>query len=62
MKVTLTCSDCIKAFKLDHIVMTVESREQACSEETLNRARKIFARRHKTRAEYVNITAFSFEE
>lgn len=50
MKVKLTCSDCIQAFKLDYIVMKVENREQACSEETWNHARKIFARRHKTRA------------
>lgn len=62
MKVKLECSECIQAFKLDNIVMTVENREQACSEETWNRARKIFARRHKARAEYVNITGVLIEE
>lgn len=62
MKVKFTCSDCIQAFKLDYIVMTVENREEAFSEETWNHARKIFARRHKTRAEYVNITGVSFKE
>ena len=62
MKVKLECSDCIQSFKLDHVVLTVKNREEACSEETWNHARKIFARRHKTRAEYVNITGVSFEE
>lgn len=62
MKVKLTCSDCIQALKRDYIVITVQDREQACSEETWKHAKKIFARRHKTRAEYVDITGVSIEE
>ena len=62
MKVTLECSDSVQAFEIDFITFTVKDRQQACSEETWNRARKIFAHRHKTRAEYVNITGVLIEK
>ena len=57
MKVCYTASDVIQAMARGEVCKTVESWEEACSERVWNQAKETFARRYKTRKQYVNITA-----
>ena len=57
MKVCYTASDVIQAMARGEVCKTVDSWEDACSENVWNEAKATFARRYKTRKQYVNITA-----
>lgn len=60
IRVRYTCSDAILAMVRDYVVLSLPSREDATNDETWNRAKRIFARRNKTKVSYVNITAVEF--
>ena len=52
MTVILTCNDVIKALEREDIKVTAETLEEA-----FEKAKKKFARKYKTKVEYVDITA-----
>lgn len=60
LKVRYTCSDSIMAMIRDHVVLSVPDRYDACSIDTWKRVKRTFARRHHTKASYVNITGVEF--
>ena len=57
MKVCYTASDVIQSMARGEVVKNASSWEEACSESVWDAAKATFARRHKTRKQYVNITA-----
>ena len=52
MKYTLTCSDVIKAMAREDITVTANTLDEAW-----DKAKANFARKHKTKKDYVDITA-----
>ena len=55
MKYTLTCSDIIKAMAREDITVTANTLDEAWE-----KAKVRFARKYKTKKEYVDITAVHF--
>lgn len=60
LKVRYTCSDSIIAMARGYVVLSVPDSCEACSIDTWKRVKRTFARRHHTRASYVNITAVEY--
>lgn len=60
LKVRYTCSDSIMAMVRDYVALSVPDRDDACSIDTWEHVKRIFARRHHTKASYVNITAVEY--
>ena len=52
-----TCSDSIYAMVRDFVTLSFDSRDEAYTEETWTRVKRIFARRNKTKVAFVSITA-----
>ena len=52
MKITLTCNDSIKAMAREDVTVSAKTLDEAW-----DKAKAKFARKHKTRKDYVNITA-----
>lgn len=59
-KVKYTCSDSIMAMVRDYVVISVPDKCVACSVDTWKRIKRTFARRNRTKAGYVNITAVEY--
>ena len=56
MTVRYTCSDSIQAMARELITLKVSSRDEAFSGETWKKVKTRFARKHRTRVLFVNIT------
>lgn len=52
-----TCSDSIYAMVRDFVTLSFDSRDEAFTEETWTKVKRIFARRNKTKVAFVSITA-----
>lgn len=52
-----TCSDSICAMVRDYVTLSFDSRDEAFTDETWTRVKRIFARRNKTKVAFVSITA-----
>ena len=57
MIVRYTCSDVCLSMVRDAVVLRIDHREDVCSDATWIRVKRIFARRHHTKAAFVDITA-----
>lgn len=57
MKIRYTCSDVILFMARDTVSLSIVSPDDRCSEETWTRVKRIFARRHHTKPDFVSITA-----
>lgn len=57
IKIRYTCCDSISAMVRGYVILSFSSRDEAFSEETWTRVKRIFARRNKTKVAYVSITA-----
>lgn len=56
MKVKYICSDVIKSMTREDIVLDIPTTEDAYTTKTWEKVKKRFARRNRTKADYVNIT------
>lgn len=57
MKVCYQCADAIQAMVREEICLSVSDWHEACSEPAWNRVKATFARRWKTKKDYVSISA-----
>lgn len=57
IKVCYTANDTIQAMARGEVCKTVESWDEACCEGMWDAAKAVFARRYKTKKQYVEITA-----
>lgn len=57
MKVCYTANDAVQAMIREEVCKTVATWEEACSESVWESVKAAFARRHKTKKLYVDITA-----
>ena len=57
MTIRYTCSDVCLSMVRDAVELRLDRREDVCSDATWVRVKRIFARRHHTKAAFVDITA-----
>ena len=57
MKICYTLSDAIQAMVREEVCWKVETWEDGCSEEVWEKVKTTFARKHRTKKDYVHITA-----